>query len=331
MNSVIGIGNALVDVIIRMDNEELLSEISLPKGSMTMIDAVKADSILKLTSGIRHEKSSGGAVANTITGLARLGIRSGYIGKIGKDDTGNVFRENMEQAGINTHLLYGKLPTGRAITLVTPDGERTFGTYLGSAVDMQTSEVDPGILKNYRWMMAEGYLIYNHELITDALEKAKKAGMKIAMDMASYNLVEDNREFIKSLLEKYVDLVFANEMEARALTGFDDPGKALVAMAPMCDISVVKVGKDGSLIIRDNEKVEVKGIAADCIDTTGAGDLYAAGFLYGLLNGMDLSSCGKIGSILGGNAVEVVGAKIPDNRWVEIIKKINDINPAIST
>lgn len=326
MSSVLGIGNALVDVIIRIDNEEILREAGLPKGSMTMIDAEKAESILALTSGIPNQRASGGAVANSINGLANLGVKTGYIGTIGKDVTGEIFKKDMADRNVNTHLFSGNSPTGRAITLVTVDGERTFGTYLGAAVELSAGILDPSVFANYQWLMAEGYLIYNRELISRALEIAKDKKLKTAMDMASYNLVEDNREFIIGLLNEYVDVVFANDLEAKALTGVENPKDALAEMGKMCETAVVKTGEEGSLIMRKGEMVQVNSIKADCIDTTGAGDLYAAGFLFGLINGKSLRICGKLGSLLGGNVVEVIGAKLDGDRWKSIRETIAGIS-----
>lgn len=316
--SVLGIGNALVDIIIRVQDDDILRRISLPKGSMTMIDSERKNSILKEVIQYPREFTSGGSVANTIYGLSSLGIQTGYIGKIGSDEYGKIFFADVIRASIRPHLLSGNSPTGTAITLVTPDGERTFGTYLGAAVEMQAGELDPAVFKPYDWLMAEGYLIYNRDLIIRSLQIAKSQGLKVAMDMASYNLVEDYREFIISLLKDYVDLVFANEVEAHALTGMQDPEKALAQLGGLCHTAVVKIGKEGSWITSGGETVKVEGKPANCIDTTGAGDLYAAGFLYGQLNGRSLARSGEVGSLLGAHAVEVVGAKIPEARWKEI-------------
>ena len=326
MNSVLGIGNALVDIIIRIENDNVLREAGLPRGSMTMIDSEKAETILALTPGIPKQRASGGAVANTINGLASLGVTTGYIGTIGKDETGEIFRKDMADRKVNPHLFIGNSPTGRAITLVTGDGERTFGTYLGAAVELNAGILDPEIFSNYQWLMAEGYLIYNRDLISRALEIASAKNLKIAMDMASYNLVEDNREFVIGLLNQYVNVVFANELEAKALTGIDDPEAALTEIGKMCETAIVKIGENGSLIKRNDERVHVKGIKANCIDTTGAGDLYAAGFIYGMIHGQSLQVCGEIGSVLGGNVVEVIGAKLDENRWGRIRRALSEIS-----
>ncbi|HLF34186.1 MAG TPA: adenosine kinase [Cyclobacteriaceae bacterium] len=324
MASVLGIGNALVDIIIRINDENLLRNLSLPKGSMTMIDAGKAETILQETRHIGNQMSQGGAVANTISGMANLGMLTGYLGKIGNDELGRVFRKDLEEVHTNPHLFYGGSPTGRAITLVTPDGERTFGTYLGSAVEMTPDEIDRSVFGKYEWLVAEGYLIFNRDLILAALTAAKEAGLRIAMDMASYNLVENNRDFILALLEDYIDVVFANELEAAALTGHKNPEDAVIRLGKICPVAVVKVGAEGSWIIRDKATCKVEAIRANCIDTTGAGDLYAAGFLYGLINGFSPEKSGNIGSLLGGNAVEVIGARLNDERWRKIKKAVTD-------
>jgi sugar/nucleoside kinase (ribokinase family) len=322
MASITGIGNALVDIIIRISDDKLLGKFGLPRGSMTMIDAGKAENILRETGHLHFDMAQGGAVANTISGIANLGMTTGYIGKIGNDDLGYVFRKGLEEVRSLPNLLTGSSPTGRAITLVTPDGERTFGTYLGAAVEMTPAELDPEFLKDYDWIIVEGYLVFNRELIMAALKLARGMGLKIAMDMASYNLVDNNREFILSILEKYIDVVFANELEAKALTGCDDPKEALSGLARICPVVVVKVGRDGSWIARENEIIRVNGIAADCVDTTGAGDLYAAGFLYGMLSGFSLAESGRIGSVLGGSVVEVIGARLNTERWGKIREEL---------
>lgn len=325
MASVLGIGNALVDIIIRIENESVLDRFSLKKGSMTMIDADTSLALLEAVHQVPRQKASGGSVANTIIGLADLGISTGYIGKTGRDEAGEFFREHMESRHIRPHLMYGDSPTGRAITLVTPDGERTFGTYLGSAVEMKENELDDSIFDHYDWLMAEGYLIFNRDLIIRALEIARRKGMKVAMDMASYNLVETNLDFIRSLLANYVDLVFANELEAHALTGIEDPFSALTEIGKMCPLAVVKTGEEGSMILRDREMVNIKGIQAHCIDTTGAGDLYAAGFLYGLIRDYPLKTCGDIGSLLGGKVVEVYGAQLDAGTMQKIKEYLSEI------
>jgi sugar/nucleoside kinase (ribokinase family) len=325
MDRILGIGNALVDIITRIENDQLLDRLALPKGSMTMIDWDKASLILKETGGLPVHIAQGGSVANTIFGLAQLGMSAGYFGKVGDDEYGRVFRADLENHRINPHLLYGTSPTGRAITLVSKDGERTFGTYLGAAVEMHAGEILPSIFRNYRWLMVEGYLIFNHELLLSVVQTGRKCGMKIAIDMASYNLVENNLEFIWMLLDEFIDVVFANELEARALTGSSDPEKALKRIGKSCPLAIVKVGAEGSWIIKGDEVIKAHGQRANCIDTTGAGDQYAAGFLYGWLNGFSLKTCGDIGSMMGAHAVEIIGARIQEDRWEAIREYVRGI------
>lgn len=319
MKSVLGIGNALVDVIVRLIDENLLSEFSLPKGSMQLVDNTTAGKIDYATTGFDIKLTSGGSSANTIHGLAKLGIQTGYIGKTGNDQHGSFFREDMKNAGIETHITPGSTDTGRAITLVTPDSERTFATYLGSSVELTSSDLDEVIFKRYSIVHAEGYLVQNHALVEDIFKLAKKCGLLVSLDLSSYNVVEANLEFLKEMTEKYVDIVFANEEEARSFTG-ENPEKAVKDISLMCDIAVVKTGKSGSIIRTKGNEYNIGIIKANSIDTTGAGDLYAAGFLYGVSKGLSFDKCGNIGALLSGKVIEVLGAKIPLTIWPEVIQ-----------
>lgn len=317
MKKILGIGNALVDVLMRIEKDDLLKEFNLPKGSMQLIDMGAAIDIENKTKEISKEIAAGGSAANTINGLANLGVPCGYIGKIGNDLFGQLFKEDMEKKGVEAHLYPGTLETGRANTFITSDGERTFGTFLGSAVELSATDLSKEIFKAYDYLHIEGYLVFNHDLIERALQLAKEAGLKISLDMASYNVVEANKDFLDKMVREYVDILFANEEEAKAFTG-KEPEIAVNEIAEMCEISVVKIGEKGSLIKSGGNSYTAGIIKANCIDTTGAGDLYAAGFLYGLAQGRSLEQCGKLGAILGGNVIEVVGAKMDDARWEKI-------------
>jgi sugar/nucleoside kinase (ribokinase family) len=167
----------------------------------------------------------------------------------------------------------------------------------------------------------EGYLIFNKELVETACRIAKKSNMKIALDLASYNVVDAKLADFREIIEKYVDIVFANEEEAKSFTGFS-PADALNSLSTLCEIAVIKIGKDGSLIKRGNEILKITSMPVNCIDTTGAGDLYASGFLYGYQNGLSLEKCGMFGSVLAGHVIEIVGARMDENRWEKIMKII---------
>lgn len=321
MKKVLGIGNALVDVLMRIDNDSLLSELNLPKGSMQLIDKPVAIEIDKKTQTIQKEIASGGSAANTINGLANLGVKCGYVGKIGNDIFGGLFRKDLESRNVDTNLLLGTEETGRANTFISADGERTFGTFLGSAVELTSEDLTANIFGNYDYLHIEGYLVFNNALIEKALQLAKECSLKVSLDMASFNVVEANKNFLTRMVADYVDILFANEEEAKAFTG-KEPEGALDEIAEMCEIAVVKIGEKGSLIKSNGTTYRSPSIKANCIDTTGAGDLYAAGFLYGLINGKPLDECGRIGGVLGGNVIEVIGAKMKEERWKKIMTMV---------
>ncbi len=324
MKKVIGMGNALVDVLVRIDDDQLLEKFDLPKGSMQLVDKAKSQMIIETLSDLKFDIASGGSAANTINGLANLGLSAGYIGKIHNDKYGEIFRKDMTEKGIEAILLEGTQDTGIATTLISPDSQRTFGTYLGAAVELTASDIKSEFFDHYDLLHIEGYLVQNHELIETAVKIAKSKGLKVCIDMASYNVVELNLKFLQSLIRNYVDIVFANEEESKAFTGLE-PEQALNEISKICDIAVVKIGAKGSMVKRGDEKVFVEAIKADPVDTTGAGDLYASGFLYGLVHDYSLSKCAELGSLLGGNVIEVVGPKMIATRWADIQSKVNQI------
>lgn len=321
---VLGVGNALVDIVTVLENDSVLEKFGLPRGSMTLVDAAVSSKIYDEVFSEKSELTTGGSVANTMRTLAGLGGKGGYLGKIGNDNLGLVFKEAFEKKGIKTHLFISQKDTGRVMALVSPDSERTMATYLGAAADMVPGNFSIEILKDYDYCYIEGYLVFNHELIRTGVEMAKKAGLKVAMDLASYNVVEANLDFLKNLIRQNVDIVFANEEEAKALTG-KEPLDALEEISKMCEIAVVKVGKNGSYIKTGTELVKIGTIQARPIDTTGAGDAYAAGFFYGLTNGYSLGTSGKIAAFVSGKVVEVMGANLPENQWDEINEAVKRI------
>ncbi len=321
MKKVLGMGNALVDVLIRIDRDELLHKLELPKGSMQLVDGAFVNKLLEATNIFPVEIASGGSAANTIHGLASLGVPCGYIGKIGEDEFGKRFLADMQRHHVEAQLMKGLTDTGRSIALISPDTERTFATFLGAAIELLADDLTPELFNGYDYFHIEGYLVQNHDLIEKAVSLAKKADLTISLDLASFNVVEANLDFLKKIIRQYVNIVFANEEEARSFTGFE-PEKALIEIANMCDIAVVKIGKKGSLIMSGQHRYEVNAVPVNSIDTTGAGDLYAAGFLYGLMNNLSLDVCGEIGSLTAGNIIEVIGARMGEDRWEKIRDKI---------
>lgn len=322
--SVLGVGNALVDIITVLDNDLVLDKFGLPRGSMTLVDAELSKKIYETVFSEKSEISTGGSVANTLRTLAGLGGRGGYLGKIGNDEFGQIFKHAFEKRGIKTHLYFSEKETGRVMGLVSPDSERTMATYLGAAAELTPADFSTEIFQQYQYAYIEGYLVFNHDLIKAGVEIAKAAGLKIAIDLASFNVVEANLDFLNDVIKNHVDIVFANEEEARSFTG-KEPEKALNEIAGMCEIAIVKVGKQGSLIKRGNEVIKVNAIKANAIDTTGAGDSYAAGFFYGLTQGYNLETCGKIAAFISGKVVEIMGANLPDSLWPLVKEEIGKI------
>jgi sugar/nucleoside kinase (ribokinase family) len=324
MGKVLGMGNALVDVLTRIESDSMLEKLDLPKGSMQLVSSAVAASVLTKVDHLERQQASGGSAANTIHGLANLGIETGFLGKVGKDELGQFFRDDLIRHKISPILLESASATGKALALISPDSERTFATFLGAAVELSADDLNKEYFEGYTHFHIEGYLVQNKDLIRKALELAKENRLVISLDLASFNVVEQNLEFLKEMTEKYVDVLFANEEEAKAFTGCSEK-EALNAMAKLCNIAVLKLGSKGSMIQQNNQISVVGVIPVKSIDTTGAGDLYASGFLYGLINHMDLESCGKIGAILSGHVIEVIGPKMVNETWEQIKTKISQL------
>lgn len=325
MAKVIGLGNALVDIMTPLENDDILKKINFPKGSMQLVDEAKSNEIIELTSHIKSQLASGGSAANTIHGMARLGVNSAFVGKVGPDAYGDIFKKDLEDSHITPILLQTQTDTGRAVAMVSPDSERTFATFLGAAVELTADDITAEMFETYDLLHIEGYLVFNEDLIEKAVKTAKEMGLLISLDLASFNVVEAKLDFLQRITKQYVDIIFANEEEAKSYTGQDDPEKALEIIAEQVTVSVVKIGKEGSLILKNDKREKVGIIKAKAIDTTGAGDLYAAGFLFGYLNGYTLKQAGEIGALLAGKVIEVMGAKIPEITWESILKEVEII------
>lgn len=325
MHKILGIGNALVDILVRLESDQSLQQFALPKGSMQLVDAERSRRILAGVAHLNTVISSGGSAANTIHGLARLGMDTGFIGTVGRDRWGDLFRNDMESSHIDPILFTSQSESGRAISLISKDSERTFATYLGAAVELSPDHISGDLFRGFSILYMEGYLVQNQDLVRKAFQLAKREQLTIALDMASYNVVEENQDFLKEMAQGYVDILFANEEEARIFTG-KSPEEALIDLSGMCEIAVVKTGRAGSLIKRGREMHRVGIIEVNSVDTTGAGDLYAAGFLYGLVNELPLERCGEIGTLLAGRVIEVIGARMEDAQWDIIRKQLSTEN-----
>jgi sugar/nucleoside kinase (ribokinase family) len=317
MKKILGMGNALTDVLVQLDNETHLEKLGLPKGSMQLVDSDKNTAVQEYIRNMSKQMIAGGSASNTMRGIACLGGYSTFVGMVGNDEVGKVFEQELKDTGVSTNLFFSNTPSGTATAFISPDGERTFATHLGAAIGMTAELLTPELFKGYDIFHIEGYLVQNHDLIRKAVHIAKYEGLKVSLDLASYNVVEENLEFLQTLVRDYVDILFANEEEALAFTG-KQPEEALDIISKMVEYAVVKVGKKGSLI-KYKGNVVSEGITDNKrVDTTGAGDFYAAGFLYALANGMTVEKAAHYGKILSGNIIEVVGVKLTDQQWNNI-------------
>ncbi|CDC65600.1 pfkB domain protein [Bacteroides sp. CAG:770] len=250
---------------------------------------------------------------------------SAFIGKVGEDELGHLFKSDEEQYGVKTMLLKGKNPSGRSMVFVSgANAERTFANYMGAALEMVPEDLKQEYFEGYDYFHIEGYLVQNQALIRKAVEMAHNAGCIISLDMASYNVVESNDAFLHDIVDRYVDIVFANESEAKAFAK-QEPREALDEISRHCKIAVVKVGKNGSMVKSGDEYHYIEAWPATALDATGAGDTYAAGFLYAHSLGMPLRVCGEVGSIIAAKVVEVIGTKIDIPRWKAAKKEIRDL------
>ncbi len=322
--AVLGVGNALVDVMIALENDDLLQQYGLPRGSMTLVDSRLSASVYEATKAWHKSVTSGGSAANTIHTLASLSTPCGYAGKISHDDLGTAFEKEFRDKGIHTHLLYSDTGTGRVMAMVSRDSERTMATWLGAAAELLPDDFSPEMMKPYQYLYVEGYLVQDHRLIETILRTGHNIGLRVALDLSSFNIVEQNRDFLEHLIRSYVDIVFANEEEAMAYTSAQ-PEKAAQIIALQCELAIVKTGKSGSLIQKGDELTVIEPVPTSALDTTGAGDSYSAGFLYGLTHGLPLRQCGDIASLVSSKAVESFGAKIPETEWPALLTRVKEI------
>lgn len=316
---VLGMGNALVDIITRIGDDSILNNFGLPKGSMTLVDLDTSNYIHSETAGMSKSKASGGSAANTIHGLAHLGIETGFVGTVGNDDMGKFFKKDMQVNKIKPILFRTINETGRAMALISKDSERTFATYLGAAIDLSAEDISHSVFKGYDYFYIEGYLVQNPALFEKALRLASQSGLKICLDLASYNVVDANVDFFKSMISKYVDILFANEEEIKSLTG-KSPEEGADEISKLCEQVVIKLGAEGSFCVCKEGSVRIGVRPSKAIDTTGAGDLFAAGFIYGRIKGLPVEICGKIGAILAGRIIELIGAKMDEANW-EVLRR----------
>ena len=319
---IVGVGSPILDLLVNVD-DAFIDTIEGQKGGMELVAPEVLDSILK-NSQAEVVNAPGGSAANTIFGLAHLGMQTTLIGKTGNDEQARFYKQQFEKIGGDASRLKinKEVPTGRCLSLITPDSERTMRTDLGAAATFSIEDVSITDFEGITHVHIEGYMLFNIGLTLHILKLAKKAVCIVSLDMASFEVVNAAKEILPDLLRDYVDIIFANEEEAAAFCGHNDPEAAVSEFAKFADTAAVKVGKDGAYIQHHNEKVKIDAEIVSAIDTTGAGDLWASGFLYGLLNGKTIAEAGALGAKLGAEVVQVIGASIPDERWSRCCDKI---------
>ena len=308
----IGLGNAIVDIIVNVD-DEFLRKNNLKKGSMNLIELNQANELLKDCTVIKQV--AGGSTANTVYALASLGNKVEFIGRVKNDYYGKNFSENIKKSGaiFNSKLVKSKKSSAHSVIFVTPDAQRTMCTYLGASIEFETSDLDNSSISKSKYLYLEGYL-WDSELakkaFINASKIAKKSNTKIVLSLSDSFCVDRHRESFIELIKDYVNILFCNESELRSLfkeISYEDCKKNI---SSICDLSIVTMGSQGSLIINKDKIEKIDSIlSGKVIDTTGAGDIYAGGFLHGLINNFPLKTCGDFGSICAGHIITQLGSR----------------------
>lgn len=310
---VVGIGNAIVDVVAQVP-ETFITKHSLKKSSMTLIDRQKAETIYKdMPPAI---ECSGGSVANSIAGVASLGGKPAFIGKVNDDQLGRIFAHDLHAIGAhyNTHPATDGGATARCLVAVTPDAHRTMATYLGDKVDLTPHDIDASVIKEAQVLYVEGYLWDDRsatkQAIVDAMTIARDAGVKVAFTLSDPWCVDRHRDGFLYLMESYIDILFANEQEIISLLKVDDFETAARHIAQKLPMAALTRSEKGSVVIQDKIPHEIQpGKDVKVVDTTGAGDLYASGFLYGLTRGYSIKEAGELATVTASHIIGHLGAR----------------------
>lgn len=319
MKKVLGVGAALVDLLTNVDDAWIASSGS-PKGDMTMVDFAKLESLLAIAP--KTERVPGGSAANTIVGLSKLGGKAAFLSKIKNDELGNLYKAHLESAGVEPILKESDVATGCVLSAVTPDAQRTMYSFLGASNTLCNADITADLFEGVDLVYLEGYRAFDAETFRTIVNMAKDRGIKVALDFGSFGVVNVCRALFDELFAaKKIDMIFANEDEAKAYTG-KEPLEALAELSRHCEVAIVKIGKKGAYISENGVVTTVAAGTAKAIDTTGAGDLWAAGYLYGYLNGFDAARSGKLASSVADEVVQVQGAMIPAEGWERIKKTL---------
>ncbi len=313
---VLGVGAACIDLLLPV-SEEFLARIPGEKGGAQSLDLEEINKIIFESQTVPHI-ATGGSCANAIKGLANFGEKCALLSHIGSDALGEHFTQYMKKLGIITLFSKSRQPTARVLCLLTPDGQRTMRFYTGCTQEMADRFLDPDYFQGVKLVHLDAYTLRNGNLTQRVMQLARQASAKVSIDLSSFEIIRDYHATLMELLPRYVDIVFANADEAKALTGLS-PLEGCIKLQEMCSIAVVLMGKEGCLVGHQGTTFQSPAFPAQLVDTTGAGDLFASGFLFGYLNDYPLTKCAQLGNRLGGAVVEVQGAELPPEKW-EIIR-----------
>lgn len=305
-----GIGSALLDFMVSVD-DNFLSAMGLTKGGMHLIDEERSREIFRKIKDYKLTVIPGGSSANTVAGVSALGGKGAFIGRVADDRNGEIYIAQTLDSGVKSCITRGNGITGHAITFITPDLERTFATHLGAALNLSPEDADLSVVENSSILHLEGYLFEADNLLEvsfKAMDAAKEAGTLISIDLADPGLIERAGPALNSIVDNYADIVFANESEAQKFTGLEEE-KALELLSSRTAFAVVKLGQRGSLIKTGNSVFQIPPYSVEVVNTNGAGDMYAAGVLYGLTAGYDPEKSGRIGSYAASLVVASPGAR----------------------
>ncbi|MFC1586335.1 adenosine kinase, partial [Fibrobacterota bacterium] len=313
--AIVGAGSALVDLLLK-EKDEFVKNMGSEKGGMTLVNLDTIEKALEASSS-SYELVPGGSACNTLVGIGTLGGKSRMIGKCGKDKLAEVFRNGIIKAGVEDILGVSDTPTGRVLSIVTPDAQRTMFTFLGAAAELSPQDIRSGHFENTAIVHLEGYQLFNREVTEAVIRETRNAQAQLSLDLASFEVVEASRSYLEKIIPEQVDILIANEDEARAYTGKSEE-ESLDIFSRMTDIAVVKLGGKGAVIARGNERCVLQAENVEVVDTTGAGDLWASGFLFGLTHGYSLEHAGRLAVRVASEVVQVMGAVIPSKGWERI-------------
>lgn len=324
MNAVLGIGAPIVDHIVLVE-EDFVRSIPGEKGGMELVDQKTFQQLLRATEK-QPVMIAGGSGTNTIKGLANFGHPCSMTGKLGRDEASKLVLESLTKHRITPLYLRSNTPTGASLCIITPDNERTLRTYPGAVLEMKGNDLNPDWFQGVSLVHLEGYTLLNEGLAERAMTLAKAAGAKVSFDLASFEIATQFKKKIVHHLVRHVDILFANANETETFTGCA-PEKGCDILKDMVDTAVIFLGDQGGWVARGDEKIRYPAFKANPLDTTGAGDLFASGFLHGMLSGFSLEECAELGAQTGSAVVEVYGAEIPPELW-ERIKSHKKLHPA---